>query len=349
MLINLLFVSMDMKEGNCMIALKGRAANEQLFDLVLSPLRWQVLNIGLELEIFDALKSEPDAARLALSLKLNQVALTLMLDAMCNQGFVEKENGLYRLSSLFEPYIISNSQRSMRSMLLHLAKVKHASDEDVINMLRTGESKHLASQFSTADFWQKSIDNLRSFHLSMSVTTMSELILNLPEWSRVKRWLDLGAGSECLALNMINGCEGLDTSVFDLAPSAEKIQQNILKTGINVISGDYNVDDLGEDYDLIWSSMSLYYAKNLDAILTKILLSLSQRGMFVSLHEGLTHERTLPEQHVLGRIIPALSGMDVSFDKGFIAERMLAIGFSRVESKTVKTPYGPMELDVGYR
>jgi hypothetical protein len=332
-----------------MIAVESRAANEQLFELVLSPLRWQILNIGLELEIFDALKSESDAACLSLSLNLNQVALTLMLDAMCNQGFVEKEDGLYRLSSLFEPYIIRNSQRSMRSMLLHLAKVRHASDQDVIDMLRTGESKHLASGFSTADFWQKSIDNLRSFHLSMSVTTMSELIFNLPEWPRVKRWLDLGAGSECLALNIHGACDGLDTSVFDLAPSAEKIKQNILKTEINVISGDYNLDGLGENYDLIWSSMSLYYAKDLDQLLTKILLSLSKGGMFVSLHEGLTHERTLPEQHVLGRIIPALSGMDVSFDKGFIAERMLAVGFSGIKSKTVKTPYGPMELDVGYR
>ena len=332
-----------------MVAVKNQAANEQLFNLVLSPLRWQVLSIGLKLEIFDALKFESNVARLALSLRLNQESLTLMLDAMCNQGFVEKQGGLYRLSSFFESFIVSDSQLSMRSMLLHLAKVKHASDDDVIDMLRTGKSKHLSSQFSSADFWKKSIDNLRSFHLSMSVTTMTELILGLPEWPRVRRWLDLGAGSECLALSLMNSREDLDTSVFDLASSAENIQKKVLGTGVKVIPGDYNIDDIGEGYDLIWSSMSLYYAKDLDVLLTKILLGLSQNGMFVSLHEGLTHERTLPEQHVLGRIIPALSGTNVSFDKGFIAERMLAIGFSRVESQAIKTPYGPMELDVGYR
>lgn len=326
-----------------------KAANEQLFDLVLSPLRWQVLNVGLELGIFDALRFESDAECIALSMELNHTSLSLMLDAMCNQGFVEKENGIYRLNSLFEPFIISDSKRSMRSMLLHLSKVKHASNDDVINMLRTGDSKHLSSQFSSADFWQKSIDNLRSFHLSMSVTTMTDLMQNLPEWPRVRRWLDLGAGSECLALSVIKNNDELDTSIFDLAPSAEKIQQKILGTGIKIIPGDYNIDDIGEDYDLIWSSMSLYYARDFDTLLTKILLSLSQGGMFVSLHEGLTHERTLPEQHVLGRIIPALSGVNVSFDKGFIAERMKEVGFSRVESQMVKTSYGPMELDVGYR
>lgn len=326
-----------------------KAANEQLFDLVLSPLRWQVLNVGLELNIFDALRFESNAECIALSLTLNYKALNLMLDAMCNQGFVEKESGIYRLSPHFEPFIISDSKRSMRTMLLHLSKVKHASNDDVINMLKTGNSKHLSSQFATADFWRKSIDNLRSFHLSMSVTTMTDLMQNLPEWPRVRRWLDLGAGSECLALSIMKNNNELDTSVFDLAPSAEEIQQKILGTGINIIPGDYNIDAIGEDYDLIWSSMSLYYAKDLDVLLTKILLGLSPGGMFVSLHEGLTHERTLPEQHVLGRIIPALSGVNVSFDKGFIAERMRVVGFSRVESQMVKTPYGPMELDVGYR
>jgi hypothetical protein len=326
-----------------------KAANEQLFDLLLSPLRWQVLNVGLELKIFDALRFESNSESIALSLELSHEALSLMLDAMCNQDFVEKKNGIYRLNPLFEPYIISDSKRSMRSMLLHLSKVKHASNDDVITMLQTGKSKHLSSQFSTENFWQKSIDNLRSFHLSMSVTTMTELMQNIPEWPRVKRWLDLGAGSECLALSVVKNNNELDTNVFDLAPRAEKIQQKILGSGIKVIPGDYNIDEIGEDYDLVWSSMSLYYAKDLDALLIKILLGLSQGGLFVSLHEGLTRERTLPEQHVLGRIIPALSGVNVSFDKGFIAERMRAVGFSRVESQMVKTPYGPMELDVGYR
>ncbi len=68
--------------------------------------------------------------------------------------------------------------------------------------------------------------------------------------------------------------------------------------------------------------------------------------MFVSFHEGLADERTAPETHVIGRLMPALRGQDVSFDLGRIAEAARQAGFLRIESRPVETAFGPMWADI---
>ncbi len=43
----------------------------------------------------------------------------------------------------------------------------------------------------------------------------------------------------------------------------------------------------------------------------------------------------------------ALMGQDMGFDQGFIADSMLRVGFKSVRSRTIDTPMGPMDLDIG--
>jgi hypothetical protein len=42
-----------------------------------------------------------------------------------------------------------------------------------------------------------------------------------------------------------------------------------------------------------------------------------------------------------------LSGQDIYFNQGFIADAMLRAGFKSVRSSTLDTIWGPMDLDVG--
>ncbi len=69
-------------------------------------------------------------------------------------------------------------------------------------------------------------------------------------------------------------------------------------------------------------------------------------GVFVSLADGLTRERTWPEPYIMGCMAWMLSGQDLMFDSGEVAEAMKSVGFSSVESMVVETPMMPMELDI---
>ena len=43
----------------------------------------------------------------------------------------------------------------------------------------------------------------------------------------------------------------------------------------------------------------------------------------------------------------ALIGQDMGLDQGFIADSMLRAEFKSVRSRTLETPMGPMDLDIG--
>ena len=94
--------------------------------------------------------------------------------------------------------------------------------------------------------------------------------------------------------------------------------------------------------------MSLYYAKDINMLLSNLKAALCKNGMLVSLHEGLTDARTSPEYHVVGRFFPALNGNNVSFGRGDIADTMRSVGFNKVISRTIHTLYGPIDLDIAY-
>jgi hypothetical protein len=116
---------------------------------------------------------------------------------------------------------------------------------------------------------------------------------------------------------------------------------------IEVLSGDFNQDSIGEGYDLVWASGVLQFANDVDVVLKKIYDSLNSSGVFVSLFPfALTHERTKPESIVLGLLSTALMGHDLGVDYGDIANSMKRIGFKSIHSQTIETFMGPMELDI---
>ena len=163
--------------------------------------------------------------------------------------------------------------------------------------------------------------------------------------------LDIGAGSETLAIALTKNKPNLAYHLFDLPEVIEQITANIPNdlSAITLHPGNYNTTELPNGFDMIYASMSLYYAEDLDHLLTNIQNNLEPNGVFISLHEGLTQQRTQPSHHVIGRLLPALKGNDFSFNRGEIATRMLVAGFKQVHSQSLDTPFGPMDLDIGYK
>lgn len=50
----------------------------------------------------------------------------------------------------------------------------------------------------------------------------------------------------------------------------------------------------------------------------------------------------------MGRLIPSITGNNVSFNQRYIANAMLDNGFKQVISRTIETNFGPMDIDIGY-
>ena len=87
---------------------------------------------------------------------------------------------------------------------------------------------------------------------------------------------------------------------------------------------------------------------NLEPIIRKIHAALNPGGVYVSLAEGLTHERTRPTFLINAMLATSLTSPDVMFEKGQIAQTMRRAGFKSVQTRVPKSPqfYGPPVVDI---
>jgi len=180
---------------------------------------------------------------------------------------------------------------------------------------------------------------------------VAEIISGLPGFSGFKKMLDLGGGHGIFALYIVSRHPFMKGTVFDRAPLVEVAREFIHKYGmedrVDVAAGDYMTNDIGRDYDLIWASSTLNFAKwDLDALMKKIYRGVKPGGYFVSFQDGMTHEHTKPDT-MLGHLADQLTtGIDFSLDQGVVAESVLRCGFRWVRSPTIESPMGLMDMDI---
>jgi len=163
--------------------------------------------------------------------------------------------------------------------------------------------------------------------------------------------LDLGGGPGLFAIAMVAKHLSMRGVVFDRQPVVEVARRFIreyeMEERMDVLAGDYNVDSIGNGYDLIWASSTLNSAReNMDLVMRKIYGALNPGGMFINLSEGLTDEGTKPDFYALCTIGWAMSSAIKAFDQGFIGDAMLKAGFKSVRSRTLSTAWGPMDIDI---
>ena len=324
---------------------------EALCDLVQAPIRWQVVKTAFELKLFDQLTPPDGAAGIAERLGLHPVRTGLVLDALAALSLIRKRSDRYSLSADHAPYLTSTGACYLGDLLLSMSALRHAGLGTMPEMLRADFNQPIppALRLDDAARWEKSVASLRAYHRTLSLPRAIAVLERLPEWPNVRRFLDLGAGSEVLGRHLAETRPDVETVLFDLPPSAALIRQALsgLTRGPTVVGGDFNRDDFGAGYDVIWCSMALYYARpDIVHLLERIRLGLSPRGVFVSCHEGLSDERTKPEPHVIGRLMPALRGQDLSFNQNEIAEAMKRAGFRSVETARYESPFGIIEVDI---
>lgn len=320
----------------------------QLFDWLAGPVRWSLLAAGLELKVFDHLTDPVDADTLAQTADLSPDSLLPWLRGLAAMGVMEYRAEGWALMPGLAPFLTSSGGKSLVPTLQHLARLRHGSVSDLVARLRFGPQTSESTPFQSEAFWTRAGENLKAFHQALAAPLSADLLRDLPFWPDVRSMLDVGAGSDSLGRRLLIEQSTLTVTLFDLPGCIHQMQAlGEPPPGLYYRAGDYNRDTLGTDHDLIWCAMSLYYADDRVALCKRFRQALNPGGWLVSLHEGLTHDRTRPAGHVVARSWPAIQGMDVSFNAGEIAHAMEQAGFTEVTRRRVAMPYGEMELTMG--
>lgn len=330
-----------------------------VFNFLLDAIRGQVLTACIELGILDLLADGLSINEISRQLHINHEKLVLFLNALASMQVLEKFNDQFVINPLYSELLVRNRDTNIITTFLHLYKVRYRSSADIIDILTDDISEKVTQPFASPEFWDKASDNLFSFHKSVMAERVFSMLKDNINLAKLNKMMDLGAGSEVLAQLLVKQFPNLIVYIQDQTPLIETIEKRLSKTintanhsslnNIHFIAGDYNDVEFPQPLDLVLSSMSLYYATDTLILLQKVFDALAPKGIFVSLHEGLSNDRTSPEEHVLGRLIPALSGNDTSFVQNYIASLMHTCGFQDINISYLSMPQGEMQLIIGYK
>jgi len=275
------------------------------------------------------------------------------LDALVSCGYLDKEDGLYRNSGLASAFLERSSATYLGDFLTGASQIVAGFLDDLPELIRHGPQYCLPEEKEdTGTQWTAMADATTRYSLSGKAQQIAGIVSRLHEFASFKKMLDLGDSAGDHAMAMVHSHPDMKAVIFDQPAVVDIAETTIKKFGfqerIKFIGGDFVHDAIGDDYDFIWTSATLNFCKaDLDLVLKKTFSALNPGGVFACLQDGLTDERTQPKEIVLPMLSCVLTGNDIRFDRGEIADDMLQTGFRSIHSQTIKNTDGPMDLDIG--
>lgn len=326
-----------------------------LFDALVAPVKLAVLETAIKLDMGHILSNTANVHDIAkkAGIQTDITGLIHFLDAMVAIGLAKKENSTYRNTDLGTHFLDKESPIFLGDYIQSMKVLVQKNLAGMAEIIKNGPPKvPQADSWQSQSRWERAVAHLAIGQRAGMAAIYADLVQELPEFEGIKKILDLGGGPGLIGseiLSRLPGAKGVLLDLSGIIPLArEEIERQGAAEQISFIAGDYNEVDLGCGYDLIWASHNLYFVKDRFSFFRRIKNALTDNGVFVCVHEGLTHEQTAPASIVLMRLSSALEkeGQYLSFEKGKIAADLKQAGFGRVDSRMIELPTGESELVV---
>ena len=117
---------------------------------------------------------------------------------------------------------------------------------------------------------------------------------------------------------------------------------------IELVGGNFNTDDIGNGYDLVFVSHVLYQKKGIESVLGKIYDSLNENGAVVLNHWVANETRTGPRISVLFDLyISIMNRAHHIYTVNEYTNLLKEAGFSKERIFDIQTPPSPSMLIIG--
>jgi len=329
-----------------------RVSYKSLRRMLVAPLRSKLLLTGIELKVFNYLSEPMSAAELACVLGFHGENTKIFLDGLAAIHLIDKKNGLYQNTPVAQALLVEGSSTYLGSFIGIQERWLHPAIDDLPKLVKEGPPPQEIGVAPKKRWNAQMAMAVANYQRAGIGQQIAKMVASFPEFSSFRKMLDLGGGAGLIGIAIVAEHPSMKGVIFDqpeiVRVSELFIREYELEDRMGVIGGDYLKDPIGEQYDLIWSSATLNFARdNMDSIVKKVYDALNPGGLFVSYHAGLTEERTQPNGMILGWMSLALMGQDLGLDQGFIADSMLRAGFKSVRGCTLDLDHGPLDMDIG--
>jgi SAM-dependent methyltransferase len=243
------------------------STSERLTDDPLSPqgilevttafMKSRVLLTAYELGLFTLIdEGVRSSAEVARSLGTDPRATDRLMNALCAMGLLEKKEGLFSNSPIASHYLVMERPDFLAGLMhsVHLWETWSTLTEAV---RRGGCVK--AGQVS-----ERGADWLRAFIAAMHWRARQHgpIVAAALDLSGVSRVLDVGGGSGAYAMAFVRTKEGMSAVVLDLPGVIPLTREYISREGLSdrvaTVVGDYEKDELGTGFDLVFLSAIIH-------------------------------------------------------------------------------------------
>jgi predicted O-methyltransferase YrrM len=326
---------------------------KELYGLLYAPIKFKLLMTGIELKIFNHLSEQKSAETVAEAIGGHPGNTALFLDGLTAMGLVKKNDGLYQNMPIPQTFLVEDGPTYLGKAFANQVASRPDTLNDLPLLVREGPPAPSKTYTASDEMTEEDVLSYVPIGRAGRVHMVAGVASELPEFPSFQKMLDLGCGPGLNGIAIVDAHPSMKGVVFD-RPKTIKIAENVIKEygmqdRIEMLSGNYAQDSIGEGYDLILVSDTLYYNQDeMALIMKKIYNALNPGGVLISLHVGTTHERTQPADLVMSVMLYAMTGEDMGLmEQGVIADHMVRAGFKSVHSRTLDTDWGPLDLDIG--
>jgi SAM-dependent methyltransferase len=244
----------------------------------------RALMVATRLGVFDALAAGPlSASSVAESCALDARATEKLLNLLVGMRYLRRsKDGPYRLTKLARTWLLEDSPRSVRDMVL-MKFLEWRWIEGLEEFVRTGEALDVHTDMSTDDW--------RVYQLGMRAQAGAAagwFARGVPVPKGARRMLDIGGSHGYQSVELCRRHPGLSSVVLDLPEAVEQAAPILAAEGMGdrVVhrAGDVLTDDLGSgEYDLIlaFSLVHHFDAETNRALTVRCARALRPGGLFV--------------------------------------------------------------------
>jgi ubiquinone/menaquinone biosynthesis C-methylase UbiE len=288
----------------------------------------RVLITANNYRVFDLLTTPQSDEAISQKLNIDLRATEILLDALTGLGFLKKSNRKYRNTSISKHFLVKGKPYYQGDIIKHADNLwRNWSSLDEV--VKTGKPSQKARDY---DAFILGMHNLASLKAKDVMKTIG--------LKRVKKALDLGGGPGTYSMEMAK--KGVKVTLFD-HPDAIEIAKRLIEgkriKDINFRSGDFMVDDIGNNYDLIFVSQILHAYSERDnlQILQKCRKALSEGGRIIVQEFYISEDRTHPPQSSLFSVNMLVNTQEGRcYSPKEIGRWLLATGIKNIKQKLLE-------------
>ena len=322
-----------------------------LFEIINGPVAWEVFNCALEFGVFDDLVTPVTADDLALRRSFDPDVCRDLLGALLSLGLLERKGNAYAVKAGYGDYLRRDGDKSLADVIPYLARRSHGGlgslGSALTGLLTEGRTAELAA---AKPDWAAVCSELSAYQQSLAAGWARRIVSALPGFERATALLDLAGGPGLCGMRIAEANPNLHVTLFDQPGTVTYARDVVAAEGmedrVTLIGGNYNMDDLGSGYDLVWASLCFYFADpDLETLLRKLHNAMKPGGRLISFHEGL--DGTEADQPMLmRRFMPTVWNRHRIMKRGEVAGAMEASGFALDQRRIVETAIGPIEISI---